>query len=114
MSFHSLAAILENTHSFMFVDLLYMCMGRCSSKPWCFCHIFLISLRLFQGANLKNKRMFNIIHKSKKTSCRQELFRTKPLRVTGTWLVQLAEHVIPDLGVVSSSPMLGVQITETK
>lgn len=30
--------------------------------------------------------------------------------VTGTWLVQSEEHAICDLGVVSSSPTLGVQI----
>ena len=29
----------------------------------------------------------------------------------GTWRVQSVEHVTLDLGVVSSSPMLGVEIT---
>lgn len=31
--------------------------------------------------------------------------------VGGTWLAQLEEHVTPDLGVVSWSPSLGVEIT---
>lgn len=36
------------------------------------------------------------------------------LTVWGTWLVQSMERVTPDLGVVSSSPMLGVKFTKTK
>ena len=30
----------------------------------------------------------------------------------GTWLAQLVKHATPDLGVVSLSPMLGVEMTQ--
>ena len=38
------------------------------------------------------------------------LFHIKNPAFEGTWLVQLGEYVTLDLGVVSSSPMLGVEM----
>ena len=38
-------------------------------------------------------------------------FRSESLEDRGTWLSQSVEHATPDLGVMSSSPMLGIEIT---
>ena len=36
------------------------------------------------------------------------------MRMRGTWLAQLEEHAILDLGFMSSSPTVGVEITKNK
>lgn len=36
---------------------------------------------------------------------------TETVKAQGSWRAQSEEHVTPDLGVVSSSPSLGVEIT---
>ena len=37
--------------------------------------------------------------------------KSKNTFIRGMWLAQLVEHVTLDLGVVSLSPMLGIEIT---
>ena len=44
----------------------------------------------------------------------KRILQTLKMVFWGTWLTQLEEHATLDLGVVSSSPMMGAEIFEIK